>query len=205
MRFAVAVDNRKVATLFRAIESAGFHVELVADDLPVVDPGWPLVVFGPLPPRSVDGCEDEGGLVFAGEILIDLETRLAYRGSRRLELGARAFDVLTALALHADRVVDREDVRRWVWGGRPVGDNTVEVHVSALRRKLGGDGRSIIETVRGQGYVLRTPRCAAPRLEVLLDQRLRALRQREDAVARREASLLARRHEPITRNDTAAR
>jgi len=193
VRFAVAVDSSKIASLFRAIEAAGFSVELTANELPLLDPSWPNVVFGPLPGEPPTLGHESAQRILAGAILIDLESRLAYRGSEVIELGSREFDLLAVLARQADQVVSRETLLHLVWGDRTVCSNTVEVHVSSLRRKLDGGGRTLIDTVRGEGYILRTRRPADRRLEALLSQRQQLLRQREAAVSRREAILLARR------------
>jgi two-component system OmpR family response regulator/two-component system response regulator QseB len=67
-------------------------------------------------------------------------------------LSLREFDLLHVLMLHAGRVLSREQIEQqlYVWG-REVESNAVEVHVHHLRRKL---GPSLIQTVRGVGYVL---------------------------------------------------
>ena len=66
------------------------------------------------------------------------------------ELTAREWAVLEALALRAGRIVPKADLERLVLGFESeLASNALEVHVSALRRKL---GRELIETVRGLGY-----------------------------------------------------
>jgi hypothetical protein len=71
-------------------------------------------------------------------------------------LGARAFDVLLLLAEHRGTVVDKHDVLRKVWHGRGVGENNVTVQIATLRHVLGTmqDGRSLIQTISGEGYIL---------------------------------------------------
>ncbi|MFO1218097.1 MAG: response regulator transcription factor [Burkholderiaceae bacterium] len=87
-----------------------------------------------------------------GEVLIDLHARSALREGQRVELTAREWTVLEALALRAGRIVDKGDLEQLVFGGHgEIASNALEVHVSSLRRKL---GRSLIETVRGLGYRL---------------------------------------------------
>jgi DNA-binding winged helix-turn-helix (wHTH) protein len=193
VRFAVAVDSGRIATFFRALEAAGVRVELTAEELVGPEPRWPVVLFGPLPRGSAELQRESPKRVIAGEVLIDLEARLAFRGTQPIDLGSREFDLLAVLAQRADQVVSREALLAQVWDGDAVCRNTVEVHVSALRRKLDDGGRTLIDTVRGQGYLLRTRRPADRRLEALLAQRQQLLQQREAEVARREAILLARR------------
>ncbi len=73
---------------------------------------------------------------------------------RALELRAREFDLLAALARDAGVVLSREALLEDVWGTDFPGETrTVDVHVSELRKKIGTGGPSI-ESVRGVGYRL---------------------------------------------------
>jgi two-component system, OmpR family, response regulator len=90
-----------------------------------------------------------------GEVVIDLAAKSAEAGGRRVELTAREWSVLEALALRAGRIVPKADLERLVLGFEAeLASNAIEVHVSALRRKL---GRTLIETVRGLGYRMVAP------------------------------------------------
>ena len=91
-----------------------------------------------------------------GPLKIDESGRRATLGSRNLELTRIEFELLTTLARQADRVASKTALLTQVWGFDGYDQNLVEVHVSSLRRKLGGDGKDLIQTVRGVGYVLRT-------------------------------------------------
>ena len=85
-----------------------------------------------------------------GSVEIDLAARAAFSGGVRAELTAREWAVLEALALRSGRIVPKTDLEKLVHGfDSEVASNALEVHVSALRRKL---GRELIETVRGLGY-----------------------------------------------------
>jgi predicted ATPase/DNA-binding winged helix-turn-helix (wHTH) protein len=64
-------------------------------------------------------------------------------------LGARAFDVLLALAQRRDRVVSKQELLDVVWSGRIVEENNLQVQISTLRRILGAQ---VIATVPGRGY-----------------------------------------------------
>jgi TolB-like protein/DNA-binding winged helix-turn-helix (wHTH) protein/Tfp pilus assembly protein PilF len=90
-------------------------------------------------------------------------------------LGARAFDVLLALAQRSDRVVSKAELLDLVWPGLVVEENNLTVQISTLRRVL---GHSTILTITGRGYrvsgspkvVPESPRthqqtAALPRLE----------------------------------------
>ena len=95
----------------------------------------------------------------ADGIRMDLRTRRVERDGREVELTAREFELLAYLARHPDQVLSREQILNAVWGfDFDPGTKVLEVYISYLRRKLGGDGVSPIETVRNVGYRLRARR-----------------------------------------------
>ncbi len=55
-------------------------------------------------------------------------------GGKPAVLGARAFDLLTCLIEHRDRVVTKNELMELVWAGSAVEENNLTVHVSALRK-----------------------------------------------------------------------
>ena len=63
-------------------------------------------------------------------------------------IGARAFDLLSHLIAHRDRVVSRDEIMDVVWPETIVGENNLNVQVANLRRMLGADA---IATVSGRG------------------------------------------------------
>jgi two-component system copper resistance phosphate regulon response regulator CusR len=87
-----------------------------------------------------------------GTLTLDLRTRYAHIGGRRIELTAREYALTEALLRHPGQVLSREQLLDHVWGlNFDPGSNIVDVYVGNLRRKLGNDR---IETVRGMGYRL---------------------------------------------------
>jgi len=85
-----------------------------------------------------------------GAVEVDLTAKNARIGGHRVELTAREWAVLEALVLRAGRIVPKADLERLMLGFESeLASNALEVHVSALRRKL---GRDLIATVRGLGY-----------------------------------------------------
>jgi two-component system response regulator PrrA len=75
------------------------------------------------------------------------------RGDREIELTAREFELLDLLAREAGHVLSKDSILERLWG-YAFDDNLVEVYVGYLRRKLGEP--SLIQTIRGAGYVLRS-------------------------------------------------
>jgi DNA-binding response OmpR family regulator len=91
-----------------------------------------------------------------GDLQLDRETHEAWRAGRPLDLSPREFDLLEVLMQHPRQVFSREILLNRVWGYDFVADpNLIEVHISALRAKLGDTTRQLIRTVRGVGYTLR--------------------------------------------------
>src|SRR5262245_13524742 len=71
-----------------------------------------------------------------------------------VELSARSFDILDTLLAKADEVVDKAHLFEAVWPGLAVEENTLQVHISALRKAL---PPGMIMTVHGRGYKYAGP------------------------------------------------
>jgi two-component system response regulator MprA len=98
------------------------------------------------------------GVLSFDDVRIDLDTREALRGERRLELRNKAFELLVCFVRHPERVLSRRQLLEEVWGYEFLGDsNVIEVTVGHVRQALeaGGEPR-IIHTVRPVGYILRS-------------------------------------------------
>jgi two-component system response regulator MprA len=91
------------------------------------------------------------------DLLLNPITREVRRGSRRLELTAREFDLLEFFLRHPRHVLTREQIFRAVWGFDFLGSsNVIDVYVRSLREKLEADGQPrLLHTLRGVGYSLR--------------------------------------------------
>jgi len=114
---------------------------------------------------SPDAEEDNGTVAEAHGLMIDRERRTAELHGERVELTAYQFDLLWVLARNAGKVLERGDLNnrvRELRGDPPVEfdpsvDRSIDVHLSKIRAALGvahDDGKDLIETVRGVGYVL---------------------------------------------------
>lgn len=96
------------------------------------------------------------GPLRAGELEVDERSRRATLAGRELELTPKEFELLAALARDPGAAVSRQRLLAEVWQTSWYGSSkTIDVHVAALRRKLGDSGW--IETVRGVGFRLRVP------------------------------------------------
>ena len=90
-------------------------------------------------------------------LTMDCQSREVHRGSQRIELTAKEFDLLEYLLRHPRQVMTRDQLIEKVWGYDFLGDsNIIEVYVRYLRVKLEvHDEKRLVHTVRGVGYVLR--------------------------------------------------
>jgi DNA-binding response OmpR family regulator len=90
------------------------------------------------------------------DLLIDESNRRVVRGDAIVELTKTEFELLCVLAREPGRVLSKLQLLSLVWGFSDFAPNLVEVHVSALRRKLEQHGPRLIHTERGEGYVIRS-------------------------------------------------
>lgn len=96
-------------------------------------------------------------LIAHGELELNPATREASFKGEPLPLSAREFALLEALLSRPGAILSRAQLEDKLYGwSDPVESNAVEVHIHALRRKLGAD---FIRNVRGVGWMV--PRCAA--------------------------------------------
>jgi two-component system copper resistance phosphate regulon response regulator CusR len=94
-----------------------------------------------------------------GDLTLDLETRTVWRNEQRIDLTSREFNLRAYLLRQPGQVVTREMLARDVWRetkrATPL-DNVIDVHIAHLRRKVDSGRRTtLIQTVRGVGFVLR--------------------------------------------------
>ncbi|WP_299364738.1 response regulator transcription factor [uncultured Paracoccus sp.] len=91
-------------------------------------------------------------LVDLGELQFDLAARTVLRAGRRVDLTAREWALFEAFVQRPGQVISKAQLEDRLYAfGSEVESNTIEVHVSRLRKKLGA---GVVETVRGVGYRL---------------------------------------------------
>ncbi|MDQ3889601.1 MAG: response regulator transcription factor [Actinomycetota bacterium] len=90
------------------------------------------------------------------DLHVDVAARSVHVRGRPVQLSAKEFDLLVALAEEPERVFRKEELLRNVWGFRSLGrTRTLDSHASRLRRKLNGDGEdAYVLNVWGVGYRL---------------------------------------------------
>jgi DNA-binding response OmpR family regulator len=88
------------------------------------------------------------------DLTLDLATRVARRGARRIDLTTREFSLLECLMRSPGRVFTRAQLCQHVWEYHfDPESNLVDVYINRLRRKIDdGETTKLIQTVRGAGY-----------------------------------------------------
>ena len=103
------------------------------------------------------GADGAAGPLSVGALVMWPQMRRAQWQGQPLALTSTEFNLLELLARNAGRVVGKPELSEQGLG-RPLArfDRSIDVHLSSIRHKLGvrPDGRSWIETVRGQGYLM---------------------------------------------------
>jgi DNA-binding response OmpR family regulator len=94
-----------------------------------------------------------GEVIRHGPLTIDIRTHRVTVDGQEISLTPKEFDILECLAADPGRVVTRQVILESAWDAHWYGPTKVlDVHVAALRRKLGYAG--LIETVYGRGFRL---------------------------------------------------
>ena len=110
--------------------------------------------------RTGRATRAEPAVIDAGSLRVDLGERTAHLDGEPLELTRKEFDLLAYLAARPGRVVSRRELLEEVWRQPSVGeDQTIDVHLYWLRRKLGESAAAprYLHTVRGVGIRFVAP------------------------------------------------
>jgi predicted ATPase/DNA-binding winged helix-turn-helix (wHTH) protein len=95
-----------------------------------------------------------GPMLMFGPFRLDPLLRVLQEGEGPIRLGSRALDILLVLVERAGKLVGKDEIMARVWPNMVVGDATLRVHMSALRKVLGRgqNGARYVENVSGRGY-----------------------------------------------------
>lgn len=113
--------------------------------------------------RSGAGQREDSPYEYSG-LRVDFGSRQVSLDGVEIVLSRKEFDLLSALAHEAGEVVTREDLMAQVWDVNWFGSTkTLDVHIRALRKKLGDSATepTFIHTVRGVGFRLSAPEVEA--------------------------------------------
>ncbi|MBQ6777401.1 MAG: winged helix-turn-helix transcriptional regulator [Paludibacteraceae bacterium] len=116
-------------------------------------------------------------ITIVNNIEINRELRSVRKDGQEIHLTGLEYGLLDYLSNHANRICSRREILDHVWGTRFQYDTgTIDVHLNALRRKLGWSAKQPIESIRGIGLILHTtrPQEEVSPLMILADDWLRA-------------------------------
>src|SRR5579862_5137207 len=82
------------------------------------------------------------------DLEIDLARRKARVSGAVIPLGGRAFDILAELVAANGELVTKDALMKRVWAGSIIEENTLQVHISAIRKALGAR-RDLLQTASG--------------------------------------------------------
>ncbi len=107
--------------------------------------------------RRQAAVNPESDILRVADLELNVRTREATRGGKRIELTAKEFVLLEALMRHAGHVMTRSRLLDTVWNYEVLTDsNVVEMYIHYLRNKIDKDfDEKLIRTVRGVGYAIR--------------------------------------------------
>lgn len=96
------------------------------------------------------------GIIKVADLEIDSRARIVRRAGREISLTPREFSLLEALARNEGRTLTREMILENVWNSEENLENSVNYHVTSLRKKIDAPFENkLIQTVHGFGYSLR--------------------------------------------------
>jgi two-component system OmpR family response regulator len=108
--------------------------------------------------NSLVARQGSSGVLRYADLVLDEDRLEVSRGSRPIALTPTEFRLLRFLMLNAGRVLSKSQILDHVWEYDFGGDgNVVETFISYLRKKVDVEEPPLIQTVRGFGYVLRSP------------------------------------------------
>ncbi len=101
--------------------------------------------------NAVPSARGENLVYEYGGWQVDLGRRELLSNGVAVPIGARAFEIVELLVQSANELVTKNDIMNRIWPGAIVGDNTLQVHISAIRKAL-GPNRAMLKTASGRGY-----------------------------------------------------
>lgn len=103
------------------------------------------------------GSKTNEAKLFAGPVVMDMNSHSVYLDGREISLTLKEFDLLKLFMQNPGLVFTRDQLVGVVWDMDFSGETrTVDVHIGTLRTKLGAAG-DLIRTIRGVGYKLEVP------------------------------------------------
>ena len=92
-----------------------------------------------------------------GDLILDTSEKSVTRAGKQIELTGKEYEVLEYLMQSKNRILSRDQIKEHVWDFDYEGDsNIIDVLIKNMRKKIDiDDGKQIIYTKRGLGYVIK--------------------------------------------------
>ena len=98
------------------------------------------------------------GMIHVADLEVNSHAKSVKRAGKEIHLTPREYSLLEALARNEGRTITREFILESVWNNEERLENTVNFHITSLRKKIDADFEpKLIHTVHGFGYVLKSP------------------------------------------------
>ena len=104
-----------------------------------------------------EGSSGQTDVLQIADLSMNTRTRDVRRGEKSIHLSVKEYDLLNFLMRRSDRVLERQEIMRGVWGENFFGDdNLLDVYIRYLRQKIEiNSNLTLIHTIRGVGFILR--------------------------------------------------
>lgn len=107
---------------------------------------------------------DRTSRITLGSYILDLDGDVLLKGGEPVRLRRKAHLLLAYLARSRGRVVSKDELLSTIWPGLHVTEDSLTQAVREIRRTLGDDGRHLLRTVSGRGYVIPHPIAVSSKL-----------------------------------------
>ena len=107
--------------------------------------------------RRTSMVTENSGIINAEDFVLNINKSTIQKDEKCIELTKNEFRILKYLVQNRDKIVTREDIMECLWESEDfVGDSTLTVNITRVRNKLEELGlKELLETKRGQGYILK--------------------------------------------------
>ena len=107
--------------------------------------------------RRTNMSNENTDIIDAKDFVLNINKSTIQKGDKCIELTKNEFRILKYLVQNRDKIVSREDIMDCLWDSEDfIGDSTLTVNITRVRNKLEELGlKELLETKRGQGYILK--------------------------------------------------
>lgn len=111
--------------------------------------------------RRTNMVADMGEKIDAKDFILNISKSTIEKGDKSIELTKNEFRILKFLIQNREKIVSREDIMECLWENESfIDDNTLTVNINRVRTKLEElELKELLETKRGQGYILKRGEC----------------------------------------------